>query len=153
MGQTPYVVIREPLISPSGLPCSPPPWGTLSAVDLYAGHFVWQTTLGLMNAEHPGGSISLGGPIVTAGGLVFTAAAKDPHLRAFDAGSGKLLWTATLPVPAQATPMTYAYKGRQFVVIAAGGHGSFGTKQGDYVIAFALPVSASEISPASSEVR
>lgn len=77
--------------------------------------------------------------MVTAGGLVFTAAAKDPHLRAFDAATGKLLWRANLPVPAQATPMTYIYQGRQFVVIAAGGHGSFGTAQGDSVIAFGLP--------------
>ncbi len=139
MGQTPYVVIREPLVSPSGLPCSPPPWGTISAVNLYDGKFAWQTALGSMDAQHPGGSVSLGGPMVTAAGLVFTAAAKDPHLRAFDAGNGELLWTATLPVPAQATPMTYVYQGRQFVVIAAGGHGSFGTEQGDSVIAFGLP--------------
>ena len=143
MGETPYVVIREPLVSPSGLPCSPPPWGTLSAVNLYDGKFGWQTPLGSMEAQHSGGSISLGGPMVTAGGLVFTAAAKDPHLRAFDAATGALLWTATLPVPAQATPMTYIYQGRQFVVIAAGGHGSFGTTQGDSVIAFSLPADVS----------
>ncbi len=71
------------------------------------------------------------------------SAAKDPHLRAFDAATGALLRTATLPVPAQATPMTYIYQGRQFVVIAAGGHGSFGTKQGDSVIAFSLPADVS----------
>ena len=137
MGGTPYTLVREPLTSPSGLPCSPPPWGTLSALNLNQGTLLWQKPLGTMAAGIPG-SLTLGGPIVTAGGLVFTAAAKDPHIRAFDAHTGQLLWTGDLPVPAQATPMTYTYGGRQFLVIAAGGHGPFGSAQGDSVIAFAL---------------
>jgi quinoprotein glucose dehydrogenase len=84
------------------------------------------------------GSINLGGPMVTAGGLVFTAATIDPVLRAFDSETGKELWSYELPAGGQATPMTYAIGGRQYVVIAAGGHGKLGSKQGDYVMAFRL---------------
>jgi quinoprotein glucose dehydrogenase len=85
------------------------------------------------------GSINLGGPMLTAGALVFTSATIDPHLHAFDSESGKELWSYELPAAAQATPMTYLWKGKQYVVIAAGGHGKLGSKQGDYLIAFALP--------------
>ena len=85
------------------------------------------------------GAITLGGPMVSAGGLVFTAAAMDNYLRAFDSETAKELWKFELPAGGQATPMTYTLKGRQFLVIAAGGHGKLGTKQGDYVIAFTLP--------------
>jgi quinoprotein glucose dehydrogenase len=85
------------------------------------------------------GAINFGGPIVTASGLVFTAAAEDPYLRAFDAATGDLLWQHDLPVPAQSTPMTYTLNSRQYVVIAAGGHGDKATKLGDSLIAFALP--------------
>jgi quinoprotein glucose dehydrogenase len=95
--------------------------------------------LGQFAPNVPEGSLNLGGPILTAGGLVFTAAAVDPTLRAFDSGSGRVLWQATLPASAQATPMTYEVDGRQFVVISAGGHGKLRTKQGDAVVAFALP--------------
>jgi len=77
--------------------------------------------------------------MTTAGGLVFTAAAMDNYLRAFDSETGKELWKFELPAGGQATPMTYTLKGKQYVVIAAGGHGKLSTKQGDYVIAFALP--------------
>ena len=144
MAGTPYTLIREPLLSPSGLPCSPPPWGTLNALDLPHGKLLWQTPLGTADGRATHGSIGLGGPIVTRGGLVFTAASKDPHLRAFDAATGQLLWTATLPVPAQATPMTYTWNGTQYLVIAAGGHGSFGTAQGDFVVAFRLSPAATQ---------
>jgi quinoprotein glucose dehydrogenase len=85
------------------------------------------------------GSVNLGGPTTTAGGLTFVAASMDGHLRAFDTASGKLLWKAPLPAGGQATPMTYAIGGRQYVVICAGGHGKLGTKTGDAVVAFALP--------------
>ncbi len=139
MAHTPYTLVREPLTSPSGLPCSPPPWGTLNALDLNRGQLLWQVPLGSMDGKATHGSIGLGGPITTAGDLVFTAAARDPHLRAFDSTTGQLLWTGGLPVPAQATPMTYLWQGTQYLVIAAGGHGSFGTPQGDYVVAFRLP--------------
>jgi quinoprotein glucose dehydrogenase len=83
--------------------------------------------------------VTLGGPIVTAGGLVFSAATMDTFIRAFDADSGSEVWKFELPASAQATPMTYSVKGKQYVVIAAGGHGKLGTKQGDYVVAFTLP--------------
>ena len=85
------------------------------------------------------GTLNLGGPIVTAGGLVFTAAAMDDRLRAFDAETGKELWSFVLPAGGQATPMTYSIAGKQYLVIAAGGHGKIGTKPGDYVLAFTLP--------------
>jgi quinoprotein glucose dehydrogenase len=85
------------------------------------------------------GTITLGGPMVSAGGLVFTAAAMDNYLRAFDTETGKELWKFELPASGQATPMTYTLNGKQYVVIAAGGHGKLGTKQGDYVIAFTPP--------------
>src|SRR5215831_8510852 len=87
----------------------------------------------------PWGSISLGGPMTTAGGLVFVAATRDNSLRAFDIETGALLWKAPLPAGAQATPMSYEVNGTQYVVICAGGHGKLGTTPGDYVIAFALP--------------
>ena len=77
--------------------------------------------------------------MVTGGGLVFTAASQEPYLRAFDSAGGKEVWKGNLPVPSQATPMTYTFEGRQYVVVAAGGHYSFGTAQDDSVVAFALP--------------
>ncbi len=134
-----YGLYRTFLFSPSKLPCNVPPWGTTEAVDLFSGKKIWGVPLGTMVAGKQTGSINLGGPIVTAGGLVFTAASMDLYLRAFDSESGKELWKYALPAGGQATPMTYSLNGRQYVVIAAGGHGKLGTKQGDYVLAFALP--------------
>ena len=109
------------------------------AVDLFSGQVLWEVPLGTMVPGQNTGSVNLGGPIVTAGGLVWTSAAMDSRLRAFDVLSGKELWSYELPAGGQATPMTYTLGGRQYVVIAAGGHGKLGTKQGDYVLAFALP--------------
>jgi quinoprotein glucose dehydrogenase len=150
---TPYAMRRAPLLSPGGTPCNPPPWGTVVAVDLYSGRTVWDVPLGsvvsglwkplLVRLFRPAlltaGSPNLGGPIVTAGGLVFTAAAMDDYIRAFDVESGKELWKHELPAGGQATPMTYRADGRQYVVIAAGGHGKLGTTMGDSVVAFTLP--------------
>ncbi len=144
---TPYGMSREVLRSPSGLPCNPPPWGALVAVDLAAGAIRWNAPLGttadLLPNTQPAirGTPNLGGPIATAGGLVFIAAAMDNYLRAFDIDTGVELWKGRLPAGGQATPMTYRATpgGRQFVVIAAGGHGKLGTKLGDSVVAFALP--------------
>ena len=150
---TPYAMRRAPLLSPSGTPCNPPPWGTLVAVDLFSGRTAWDVPLGsvvsgdfkrlLVRLFRPAlldsGSPNLGGPIATAGGLVFTAASMDNHLRAFDSDTGRALWKYELPAGGQATPMTYRVDGRQYLVIAAGGHGKLGTKLGDYVVAFALP--------------
>jgi quinoprotein glucose dehydrogenase len=132
-------MFRTPLLSPSGLPCNAPPWGTLAAVDLFEGRKVWDVPLGSLIPGMKTGTTTLGGPMVTAGGIVFTAAAMDNYLRAFDSETGKEIWAYQLPAGGQATPMTYSVGGKQYVVIAAGGHGKLGTKQGDYVIAFTLP--------------
>jgi quinoprotein glucose dehydrogenase len=142
-----YLAYREPLRAPGGLFCNAPPWGTLTAVDLSTGAVRWEVPLGTipqissMSQSSGWGSINLGGAIVTAGGLVFIAAAMDNYIRAFDVETGKEVWKGEMPASAQATPMTYSVgeKGKQFVVIAAGGHGKLGTKRGDYVVAFALP--------------
>jgi quinoprotein glucose dehydrogenase len=134
----PFAMFRTALLSPSGLPCNAPPWGTVAAVDLFAGKKVWDVPLGSFIPGMNTGTITLGGPMVTAGGLVFTAAAMDNYLRAFDSETGKEVWKYELPAGGQATPMTYTLNGKQYLVIAAGGHGKLGTKQGDYVIAFTL---------------
>jgi quinoprotein glucose dehydrogenase len=135
----PFAMFRTPLLAPSGLPCNAPPWGTVAAVDLFEGKKVWDVPLGSFVPGMNTGTITLGGPMATAGGLVFTAAAMDNYLRAFDSESGKEIWKYELPAGGQATPMTYTLRGKQYLVIAAGGHGKLGTKQGDYVIGFALP--------------
>ncbi|MGE0887557.1 MAG: pyrroloquinoline quinone-dependent dehydrogenase [Blastocatellales bacterium] len=142
---TPYAMYREPLMSPTGTPCIPPPWGKLSAVDLSTGEVRWDVPLGRIpqlalfgSKSNEWGSINLGGSMVTAGGLVFIAAAMDDKLRAFDVQTGKMLWAGELPASAQAAPMTYSAGGKQFVLICAGGHGKLGTKRGDHVVAFAL---------------
>lgn len=145
---TPYGMRREPLLSPWGLPCVRPPWGTLVSVDLERNRIDWQVPLGSTRGVAPAwlpsrdfGMPSLGGAIVTAGDLVFVAASMDNRIRAFDIETGKELWKRTLPAGGQATPMTYRAgpDHRQFVVIAAGGHGGLDTPQGDYVVAYALP--------------
>ena len=143
---TPYGVRRELLASPFGLPCTAPPWGTLAAVDLRRNAIRWQVMLGSTRDMTPWfvpsptlGMPNMGGPMVTDGGLAFVGAAMDNYLRAFDIETGRELWKGRLPAGGQATPMSYQANGRQFVVIAAGGHGKLGTKRGDYVVAFALP--------------
>ncbi|MFY9556778.1 MAG: pyrroloquinoline quinone-dependent dehydrogenase [Blastocatellia bacterium] len=142
---TPYAMYREHLRGPSGAPCNPPPWGALTAVDLKTGAVRWEVPLGtiaqlgMLPESKNWGSINLGGSMVTAGGLVFIAAAMDTYLRAFDVETGKEIWKAELPASAQATPMTYQVGGKQYLVICAGGHGKLGTKMGDHVVAFALP--------------
>jgi quinoprotein glucose dehydrogenase len=140
----PYAMYREPLMAPNGLPCAPPPWGKLTAVDLKTGEIRWNAPLGLIPPlslvpkSSELGSINLGGSMVTAGGLVFIAAAMDDKLRAFDIETGKVIWEGQLPASAQAAPMTYSVNGKQYVVICAGGHGKLGTKMGDHVVAFTL---------------
>jgi quinoprotein glucose dehydrogenase len=143
---TPYAMSRDFLRAPSGLPCIKPPFGELMAVDLGSGKIVWRTPLGSLDEIAPGvgniakGSIVLGGPIVTAGGLIFQGGTMDRTLRAFSAADGKLLWSGALPASAHATPMTYEVGGKQYVVIAAGGSAKVSEeKQGDAVVAYALP--------------
>jgi quinoprotein glucose dehydrogenase len=144
---TPYGMSRQLLMSPSGAPCNPPPWGALVAIDLAGGIIRWNVPLGTTtdlfpNAAHSiSGTPNLGGPIITAGGVVFIASAMDNYLRAFDVDTGAELWKGGLPAGGQAMPMTYRLRhdGKQFVVIAAGGHGKLGTKLGDSLVAFALP--------------
>lgn len=141
---TPYAMYRHPFATPRGLPCTAPPWGALTAVDLGTGRTAWERPLGITPeaAALPGseawGSLNLGGALI-AGDLIFIGATRDEIFRAFDIETGKQLWSATLPASALATPMTYAIGGRQFVVIAAGGHGKAGVALGDAVVAFALP--------------
>jgi quinoprotein glucose dehydrogenase len=134
------------LQSPSDLPCGAPPWGKLTAVDMESGAIRWQVPLGSMqnfggsHGSVPLGSISLGGPITTEGGLVFIAGTTDSQIRAFDITTGKELWHAELPAAGNATPMTYAVDGKQYLVIAAGGHQRIPEEPlGDAVVAFALP--------------
>jgi quinoprotein glucose dehydrogenase len=136
----PYAMFRTPLLAPvEGISlCNAPPWGTVAAVDLFTGKKAWDVPLGSFVPGMKTGTVTLGGPIVTASGLVFSAATMDTYIRAFDADSGSEVWKFELPASAQATPMTYSFKGKQYVVIAAGGHGKLGTRQGDYVVAFAL---------------
>lgn len=145
MRGAPYAMRRQVMMSPLGLPCNPPPWGLVHAIDMASGDVVWESVLGTTEELAPfglalkTGTPVLGGPLVTAGGLVFTAGAMDNYLRAFDAGSGEELWRGRLSAGAQASPMSYEYGGRQYVVIAAGGHSELGTRGGDYLTAFALP--------------
>jgi quinoprotein glucose dehydrogenase len=139
MRGTPYGMRRKAFTSSLGTPCVKPPWGELTAVDMHSGKRLWQVPLGNAVLNHWNTGVpGLGGPIVTASGLIFVAATMDSDIRAFDIRNGKLLWQYKLPAGGQATPMTYAINGRQYLVIVAGGHGSLGTKRGDYVIAFAL---------------
>ncbi|HEV2532056.1 pyrroloquinoline quinone-dependent dehydrogenase [Phenylobacterium sp.] len=143
---TPYAMSRDFLRAPSGLPCIKPPFGELMAVDLGTGTIVWRAPLGSLDEIAPGvgniakGSIVLGGPIVTASGLIFQGGTMDKTLRAFSTADGKLLWSGALPASAHATPMTYEIGGKQYVVVAAGGSAKVDQEtQGDAVVAFALP--------------
>jgi quinoprotein glucose dehydrogenase len=144
---TPYLLKRDYLlkINDDGFSMqSPPPWGELIAIDLNTGKNKWEIPLGSMYdlTKYPEaknlGSINLGGAIVTAGKLVFVAASMDNHFRAFNSETGELLSEFMLPASGQATPMTYMVNGKQFVVIAAGGHGKIHTKQGDFLVAYSL---------------
>jgi quinoprotein glucose dehydrogenase len=147
-GQTgaPYGMYRRFLQASSDLPCSPPPWGMLSAIDMNEGTIKWQIPLGAMqyfgggHSGIPPGSIGFGGPVLTASGLAFIAGTFDPYIRAFDTESGKELWEAQLPASGNATPMTYSMHGKQYMVIAAGGHPKITEEApSDTLISFSLP--------------
>ena len=137
---------QTPFAAPDGVPCSPPPFGTLTAVDLRSGDVKWEVPFGRVEkfAQIPGserwGSPNLGGSLATAGGVVFAGGAIERRLRAFDEQTGAELWSVELPAGVHAAPMTYVTPaGRQYLVVAAGGHRDLGTTPGDFVVAFALP--------------
>ncbi|MEZ5566701.1 MAG: pyrroloquinoline quinone-dependent dehydrogenase [Gammaproteobacteria bacterium] len=153
---TPWAVKQGALLSPMNqMPCTAPPYAELVAVDLQAGRILWRSTLGVWDHSLPPpmaapwslplplpwGTPTFGGPMITAGGLVFMGGTGDDRFRAFDLGSGRELWQATLPTGAFALPMSYAIAGRQYVVIASGGHPFVYQKPGDQITAFALPKS------------
>ncbi|ARU95446.1 glucose/quinate/shikimate family membrane-bound PQQ-dependent dehydrogenase [Tatumella citrea] len=143
----PFGVELNPFLSPFGLPCMQPSWGFVSAVNLKTNQIVWKKRIGTIRDS--GGPIPLppitvgtpmlGAPMTTAGNIFFIAATLDDYIRAYSVRDGKLLWQARLPAGGQATPMTYEVDGKQYLVIVAGGHGSFGTKMGDYIVAYKLP--------------
>lgn len=141
----PFGVTLNPFLSPFGLPCKQPAWGYISAVDLKTNDIVWKKRIGTVRDSSPlplpfkMGMPMLGGPVTTAGNVFFIGATADNYLRAFSVTNGEKLWEARLPAGGQATPMTYEVNGKQYVLIFAGGHGSFGTKLGDYLVAYALP--------------
>lgn len=146
MQGTPYTIENKTLLSPLGIPCIKPPWGKMMAIDLNTGKARWSSPLGSVHELSPvtlpfhinWGTPNLGGAIVTAGGLVFIGATMDRQFRAYDAKSGKQLWAHNLPADGAASPMTYTYKGKQYVVISAGGHHMFARPMSDQVVAFAL---------------
>ena len=141
----PYAVYMGPFLGPLGIPCQAPPWGYVAAADLTTGKIAYKRVNGTVYDMTPLplpfklGVPGIGGPIITRGGVAFLSAAVDNYLRAYRLETGEVLWTARLPAGGQATPMTYLdANNRQIVLIVAGGHGSIGTKAGDYVIAYAL---------------
>ena len=142
--QSPYEFVGyERWRTADGFPAIKPPWGTLSAIDMNTGDYKWRIPLGAYaaltaNGVKPTGTEQYGGPIVTAGGLLFIAATQDNLIRAFDKATGALLWEASLPAAGYATPSTYRVNGKQYVVIACGG-GKLGSPSGDAYVAFALP--------------
>lgn len=142
----PYAVEMGPFLGPLQIPCQAPPWGYVAGADLRTGEIAYKQKNGTVYDMTPLplpfklGVPGIGGPMITKGGVAFLGAAVDNYLRAYNLTNGEQLWEARLPAGGQATPMTYAVEdGRQFVVMVAGGHGSVGTKPGDYVIAYALP--------------
>lgn len=145
---TPYGVRRPMWLSPLDVPCIAPPWGYLAATDMATGQLLWSQPLGtgfdtgplLMPTflRIPTGTPNIGGPLVTATGLTFIAAAQDDWLRAFETETGRLLWSGRLPAGGQASPMTYMHEGRQYVAIGAAGHQRLETRTGDYLVVFAL---------------
>lgn len=142
---SPYCAILTPLLSNLGAPCTAPPWATLEATDLASGEILWRVPLGTLEEIVPWpfyhlieGGMEMGGPMVTAGGLIFIAAASDGYFRAFDIDTGAELWREKLPTTGNAVPMTYTVKGEQYVVIAAGGHFTSPLPSGDHLMAFRL---------------
>jgi quinoprotein glucose dehydrogenase len=144
---TPYCANRDFITSPIGLPCVAPPWGTLDAIDLAAGKILWRVPLGTTRDMAPfpfwwiEGLPGIAAPMITKGGLVFSGISNEHAFRAFDLKTGIELWKTRLPTAANALPMSYQLTadGRQYIVVAVGGHWSGGAPAGDYLIAYALP--------------
>ena len=146
IGGTPYALEQGPLMSPFFSPCTAPPWNMLVAVDMAAGEIKWKVPFGVLDKLMPvpvplnWGAPSAGGPIITAGGLIFIGATSDSRIRAYDIDTGEELWQDVMPTSAMSTPMTYSANGRQYVVIAAGGHSwYYANGIDDYLLAYALP--------------
>lgn len=142
----PFAVKLYSFTSPLGIPCQAPPWGYVAAADLTTGQIIWKHKNGTTRDASPVplpiplGVPNLGGPMMTAGGVAFLSGTIDYYVRAYDVTNGRQLWEDRLPAGGQSTPMTYTGEdGRQYLLVVAGGHGSLGTKTGDYVIAYALP--------------
>jgi len=141
----PYGVELNALLSPLGLPCKQPGWGFMAGIDLKTNKVVWMHRNGTTRDSSPiplgfkMGVPTLGGPLVTAGNVAFLTSTLDYYIRAYDVTTGKTLWQDRLPAGGQSNPMTYSVNGKQFVVTVDGGHGSFGTKMGDYIVAYSLP--------------
>ena len=150
LGGTPYSVVKDRFLSPLGIPCQKPPFGTMTAIDMKTQRIVWQVPVGTvqdtgpmgikMRAPIPVGLPTLGGSLATQGGLLFFAGTQDYYLRAFDTATGKEVWKARLPVGSQGGPITFKspQTGKQYIVISAGGARQ-SPDRGDYVIAYALP--------------
>lgn len=141
----PYGVVMGPFLGPLNVPCQAPPWGYVAGADLTTGKVAYSHVNGTVRDMTPLplpfklGVPGIGGPMITRGGVAFLGATVDDYLRAYDLTTGRQLWSARLPAGGQSTPMSYAVDGRQIVLMVAGGHGSIGTRPGDYVIAYALP--------------
>ncbi|MGV8959922.1 MAG: membrane-bound PQQ-dependent dehydrogenase, glucose/quinate/shikimate family [Stenotrophomonas sp.] len=140
-----YAVEMKPFMSPLGVPCQSPPWGTIAAADLRTGKIAYQYRNGTIRDLSPLplpihlGVPGIGGPLLTGGGVAFMSAAVDDNFRAYDLASGEVVWDVRIPAGGQATPMTYLNSaGEQMVLLVAGGHGSTGTRPGDYVLAYTL---------------
>jgi quinoprotein glucose dehydrogenase len=144
MTGAPYGIQLTTFLNPLGMPCWNPPYGSITAYDLRTGARLWDRPFG--QVQHWGfymppswGSITLGGPVITASGLVFIGASMDSRVRALDLATGNVLWTALVGAPAVALPAVYAYRGRQYVVFAAGGNSILTPRVSDEIVAFALP--------------
>jgi quinoprotein glucose dehydrogenase len=135
-----------PFQSPLQIPCTKPPWSTLTAIDMRSGKILWQHPLGQVRkygvtipAFFGWGGPAAGGPLMTASGLIFIGASTDRRFRAFDVRTGEEVWRADLPHPGMAVPLSYGVNGRQFVAIAAGSYGFSPSEGDDVIVAFALP--------------
>jgi len=150
MADTPYGIVVTPFWDQfTGMMCNKPPYGMIEAIDTHTKKVLWQKPLGTARANGPWGLPTFlplqigtpnnGGPIVTAGGLAFVAAATDNEIRAIDMKTGKVVWSDVLPGGGQATPMTYMVDGKQYLAIMAGGHHFMMTPVSDALVVYALP--------------